>query len=172
MKDLSLHILDIAQNSIRAGATLIVISLQRQEGILDLLVQDNGFGMAQDFLQQVTDPFTTTRTTRRVGLGLPLLKMAAEQTGGTFAIESALGEGTSLHVRFIEGHIDTPPVGWMSDTMVTLIQGAPDIDFVYRDNAFELDTRALREVLEDVPLNTPEALLWIAEHILEHTGNT
>ena len=169
MKDLSLHLLDIAQNSVKAGATLVVISLQREREMLCLSVEDNGCGMPPDFLRRVTDPFTTTRTTRRVGLGLPLLKMAAEQTGGSFAIESVEGQGTVLRACFVQGHIDTPPAGRMSDTMVTLIQGAPDIDFIYRDNDFTLDTRELREVLEDVPLNTPEALLWIAEHISEHT---
>ena len=127
MKELSLHILDIAQNSISAGCTRLELSLTEQDGQLTLVIGDNGRGMTPEFLSSVTDPFTTTRTTRKVGLGLPLLRMAAEQTGGSLAIESTVGVGTTVTVRFCSGHIDCPPLGDMAGTVALLVQGAPEV---------------------------------------------
>ena len=123
MKELSLHILDIAQNSISAGCTELELSLTEGDGQLTLIIRDNGRGMAPEFLASVTDPFTTTRTTRKVGLGLPLLRMAAEQTGGSLAIESTVGVGTTVTARFCTGHIDCPPLGDMAGTVALLVQG-------------------------------------------------
>ncbi|MDR3206818.1 MAG: ATP-binding protein [Oscillospiraceae bacterium] len=174
MKELSLHILDIAQNSLTAGASLVELSLTRRGGLLTAVIKDNGRGMTPDMAARVTDPFTTTRTTRRVGLGLPLWKLAAEQTGGSFALESAPGVGTTVTAAFVHGHIDTPPLGDIVGTVVTLIQGAPSVDFVYRqeteDGAFALDTRDLRRALEDVPLDSPDVLAWVGEYLQEQTA--
>ena len=168
MKELSLNILDIAKNSVKAEATLIEISIVEKEGIRTLTIRDDGCGMSPAFLERVTDPFTTTRTTRPVGMGLPLLKLAAEQAAGTFAITSQQGEnhGTTVQATFQIDHLDCVPVGDVAGTMVTLIQGSPEIDFdfLYRTDAGEkhLSTREMREVLGDVPLDTPEVLAWVA----------
>ena len=167
MKELSLNILDIAKNSVKAGASLIRISIDEQDGWRTLTIEDNGCGMSPDFLARVTDPFTTTRTTRPVGMGLPLLKLAAEQTGGELRITSTQGEhhGTSVCATFRIDHLDCVPVGDYAGTMVALIQGSPDIDFEFRfrreSGEIELSTAEMREILGGVPLDTPEVLQWI-----------
>ncbi len=172
MKELSLHILDIVSNSITAKATRIVIALAERDGLLTLTVEDNGCGMDKDFLARVTDPFTTTRTTRKVGMGLPLLKMAAEQSDGTFFIDSTPDVGTKVVVSFGLTHIDRPPLGDMKATLLTLIQGAPDIDFLYTHEAdgksCRLDLAEVRAELVDVPLNEPEVLAWLGEFLDEN----
>ena len=173
MKELSLHILDIAQNSLKAEAKNIAISIKDSAATdkIEISIKDDGTGMAPDFLAKVKDPFTTTRTTRKVGMGIPLLKMAAEQTGGTFDITSTLGQGTCVDVLFVRSHLDTPPVGDMIETIVTLVQGAPEVDFNYSyeqdDGKLVFNTAEIREVLEDTPLNYPEVLSWIREHLKE-----
>ncbi|MDR2670747.1 MAG: sensor histidine kinase [Oscillospiraceae bacterium] len=172
MKELSLHILDIAENSLTAGASLVEISLVEEAGLLTVVIRDNGRGIPPDILPTVADPFTTTRTTRPVGLGLPFWKMAAEQTGGRFSIESAVGVGTCVTAVFVSGHIDTPPVGDMPGTLVTLVQGHPQVDFLYTHRAggvdFSLDTRTLRDTLADVPLDSPDVLVWLSEFLREN----
>ena len=174
MRDLSMHVLDIVQNSIKAGAKLIAVSFVRSpDGILTFTVKDDGCGMSPEFLARVTDPFTTTRTTRKVGMGLPLLKMEAEQTGGTFCISSKAeseypeDHGTEVTAVFNKKHIDYTPLGDVVSSIVTLIQGHPDTDFLfthtYGDKSVTLDTRELRAVLEEVPLNSYEVLKFIEE---------
>ena len=171
MKELSLYILDLVQNSIRAEAKNIRILLKDslRQNRLEIIIEDDGYGMDSALLSKVTDPFVTTRTTRQTGMGIPLFKMAVEHTGGTFYINSTVGRGTMLQGIFTRSHIDTPPVGDMTETLVTLVQGAPDVDFLYVNetdtNTFSFDTRDIREVLEDVPLNTPDVLVWIREHL-------
>lgn len=171
MKDLSLHVLDIVQNSITAGARDIDISLVEQGGALTMRITDNGRGMSPELLAQVTDPFTTTRTTRKVGLGLPLLRMSAEMTGGDMAVESALGVGTTVTARFAVGHIDCPPVGDMPDSISTLVQAAPTVHFTYlhsrNGEAARMDTDELCAVLGEVPLDTPEVVLWLRDYLRE-----
>lgn len=174
MKELSLHILDIAQNSVSAGAQNILIRLSwdKAAGTLDVEIDDDGCGMDSGFLKTVTDPFTTTRTTRKVGMGLPFFKMAAEQTGGQFDIRSTPGEGTRVRARFMTGHIDVPPVGDLAATMVTLIQGAPKIRFICRlengPDVFELNTEQICDLLEGVPIDNPEILLWIDDYVRDN----
>ena len=173
MKELSLHILDIAQNSLRAEATCVQISVRDSlsQDLLEITIQDNGRGMDAALLARVTEPFVTTRTTRQMGLGIPLFQMAAEQTGGALSIESTPGEGTTLRCSFSRSHIDTPPMGNMTESLLTLIQGAPEVDFLYQyetdRQAFQFDTREMREILEDVPLNAPEVLDWIRGRLEE-----
>ena len=173
MKELSLHILDIAENSVKAGASLIEISVSEDENknLLDIEIKDNGCGMSEEFLKRVKDPFSTTRTTRRVGMGLSLFEAAAEQCGGKLDIESKEGVGTDVFVTFTLNHIDRAPLGDMAGTLETLIGGSPDKDFIYRyrknGKEFVLNTAALRETLGDVPLDTPEVILWIGEYIKE-----
>jgi len=177
MKEISLNILDITENSVKAGATLTEIALTETDDTLKLVITDDGYGMSEEILEGVTDPFYTTRTTRKVGLGLPLLKMAAEQTGGSMEITSKSKEeypdahGTTVTAVFNKNHIDYTPLGNVTETIVTLIQGHPDTDFIFshtRDGkSVELDTRELREILENVPLNTYEVIVWIRENLRE-----
>ena len=175
MKELSLHILDIAMNSVSAKASLVKIFIDETPDALTITIADNGCGMTPDFVARVLDPFTTTRTTRKVGMGLPLFKLAAEQTGGTLDIHSVLGEGTTVKAAFGADSIDLPPLGDMPDTVFTLISAAPDIDFHYRhtrgENISELETVSLRAALEDVPLDTPDVLTWIRDSIREMEEN-
>lgn len=181
MKELSLNILDIAQNSIHAEATLVQILLTETEESLKLEIRDDGRGMSEEFLSRVTDPFSTTRTTRKVGLGLPLLKLAAEQTGGWMEIasrERALypdTHGTEVTAFFYKNHLDFTPLGDVISTVVSLVQGSPDVDFLFvhelPDRTVEIDTRMLREVLGgDVPLSDPEVLMWIRGSMIDQYG--
>ena len=171
MKELSLNILDVAKNSVKAGASRIVIRIDESDGWRTLSIIDDGCGIPPEFVATVTDPFTTTRTTRPVGMGLPLLKLAAEQTGGTLTIESSVEPptGTTVKARFRMDHLDCVPVGDYAGSVVTLIQGSPDIDFVFQyrsaSGEINLSTAEMRQILGDVPLNTPEVLAWVAESL-------
>ena len=188
MKELSLNILDISENSTKAGATLVEISLAEVNHILTLMIRDNGCGMTPEILRRVTDPFCTTRTTRKVGLGIPLLKLAAEQTGGAVTIESRHqsefpeAHGTTVTAVFHTDHIDSPPLGDIVSTIVTIIQGHPDTDFLFTHSSdgtggrpaydVRLDTREMREVLGgDIPLSSPEVLEWVASSLAEQYGS-
>ncbi len=173
MKELSLHILDIVKNSVKAKATLIGIdiieSVQADE--LTIVISDNGCGMSKDFLARVRDPFTTTRTTRKVGMGIPLYEAAALQCDGRFDITSEVNVGTTVTAVFGLSHIDRAPLGDMAETMTTLVSGSPEIDFCYTHqtdtNRFVFDTREIRKELGEVPLNLPDVLLWIDAFIKE-----
>ena len=173
MVEISLHILDIAQNSIKAKASLVEIDITEdtQANLLTVIIKDNGCGMDKDFLKDVTNPFRTTRTTRKVGLGIPLFEAAAEACGGKLDITSEEGVGTKMCVTFLYNHIDRAPIGDMAGTMGTLISGSPKLDFLYRHTkrgkTFTLDTRELRQVLGDVPLDLPDVIMWIDGYIKE-----
>lgn len=178
MKELSLNVLDIAQNSVKAGATQIGIYLTQKDNVLQIKITDNGCGMSQQVLQGVTNPFFTTRTTRNVGLGLPFFKQAAEQCGGSFSICSTTQQqdeknhGTQVSATFVTDNIDFTPVGDMVSTMVTLIQGAPSIDFDFvhsiDDEQISLDTVQMRQVLgEDISFDNFEVICWITEYLKE-----
>lgn len=177
MKELSLNILDIVENSVKAGASLTRILLDEGDGVLTITIEDNGCGMTEETVQQVTNPFYTTRTTRPVGLGLPLLKLEAEQTGGGLVVTSrhesvSNDHGTKVCATFCTDHIDCPPLGDMVATVATLIQGHPDTDFLFchtrpAGEPVELDTRQLREVLGEVPLDSYEVLQWIQGYLTE-----
>ena len=174
MRELSLNVLDIVQNSITAKATLIKIELIEDinNDILKINIFDNGKGMTDEQIKSVTDPFYTTRTTRKIGLGIPLFKMAAEMSGGSFKIESIVGVGTKIYTSYIHSSIDRMPVGNINETVSMLIQMNPDIDFVYthtfNEKSYSLDTRELREQLEDVPLDTPDVIEWINDYLKEN----
>ena len=177
MDELSLYVLDITMNSVRAGATDISIELEESGEWLDFTVRDNGCGMTEEQLAKLENPFFTTRTTRKVGLGIPFLKMLAEMTGGGVNITSvheSVSEqhGTVTTARFGRHHIDFIPLGDMVETVKTLIQGSPDIDFTYRhaNEAGEvtLSTASLREILgEDISLSEPEILSWMDSYLRE-----
>ena len=173
MREISLHILDIVQNSVVAGATRIEVLVDEDVAADRLAVEiiDNGCGMSEDFLEKVIDPFTTKRTTRKVGLGIPLFKNAAESTDGTFEIQSELGKGTCIRAVFGYSHIDRQPLGDMADTMLGLFTSYEQIDFVYRhkvgDKVFEVFTADLKTVLDGVSFTTPEVYLWLSEFLKE-----
>lgn len=173
--------MDIVQNSISAGASLITLTVE-EDRIADLLsisVEDNGRGMSPEQVQRVIDPFYTTRTTRSVGLGVPLFKMEAEMTGGSFQIDSKLGEGTFLTARFKPSSVDMIPLGDINGTVQLLISCNPKLDFVFhrtlrdqegQQREFTLETAELRQVLgEDVSLDHPDVVLWIKEYLNEQT---
>ena len=178
MKELSLNVLDIAENSVKAGAEHIGILLDQVGNCLTVSITDDGCGMSPDFLAAVTDPFTTTRTTRKVGMGIPLFKLAAEQTGGTLSItsreqkEGDPDHGTTISAVFYTDHLDCEPIGDMTSTVITLIQGNPDlsITFTHRVDGKEkrLSTDEMREMLGDeVPLSDPAVLGWVREYLNE-----
>ena len=174
MPEISLNVLDVALNSITAGSRLteIIISIDIAADTLEVIISDNGAGMTPEQAEKVIDPFFTTRTTRKVGLGIPFIKMAAEFTGGTYSMESAPGKGTSISAVFGLTHIDRMPLGDIAETMTSLIGPNPDLDFILRycvnDNGFAMDTREIRQVLEDISLNEPEVLEYISEYINEN----
>lgn len=175
MRELSLNVLDIAQNSVSANASLIEIELIENTETHDLLISicDNGKGMTKEQLNSVRDPFFTTRTTRKVGMGIPLFRFAAEMTGGSFEIESEVGVGTKVRAYFKTDHLDFTPIGDMTATMISLITMNLHIDFLYRrkidEKEFTVDTRQLKEILGDVPLNEPSIAMWITQYINENT---
>jgi len=170
MKDLSLHILDIAQNAVSAGAGSLVLELKETDDLLTVVVVDDGRGMTPQLLAVVTDPFVTTRTTRKVGLGLSLLRLAAEQTGGCLTVESLQGTGTRVAAIFCARHIDCPPLGDMAATVALLIQGAPHMEVRYthatQAGIVCFDSGEIRAGLgPDVSLSEPEVTLWIRDYI-------
>lgn len=178
MKEISLNILDIAKNSTKAGATLTKIIIEETEEVLTLIIEDNGCGMTKEQVESVCDPFFTSRTTRKVGMGIPLLKLSAEQTEGSFEIVSKAqsehpeDHGTKVTAVFNKNHIDYTPLGDVVFSVTTLIQGDPDKDFLYihrtSDGEVTLDTRELRRELgEDIPLSTYEVIVWIGEYLIE-----
>ncbi len=173
MTELSLYVLDIVQNSITAKAQNIVLSLLEQNHKLVFTLTDDGCGMSEEFLSSVLDPFTTTRTTRRVGLGLPLLQLAAQQTGGDLTLTSAVGKGTTLTVVFYTNHIDMVPMGDLPSTMSILVQGAPQVHFTLHrarnDKSYTVDTVDMQAMLgDDVPLNDPDVLAWLTAYMTEN----
>lgn len=172
MEDLSLHILDIAENSLSAGASKIEIFIKEDtsEDLLILEVRDNGMGMDEELLK-ATDPFFTTKTVRKVGLGIPLLKQAAEDCDGGLSIYSEKGKGTTITARFRLSHIDLKPMGDLGATIMVLIAGNPDVNFILEYNrdkrTFRFDTEEFMAVLGDIPINLPAILKVIRENINE-----
>lgn len=179
MPEISLNILDVAENSVRAKASLIeiTVSVKPKEDTLSVIIRDDGCGMTADQVKRAQDPFFTTRTTRIVGLGLPFFKQAAESTGGTFSINSEKGIGTIVKAVFILSHIDRMPLGDISSTIHTLIVFNEHIDFrytyEYADRGFTLDTREMRELLgEDISFSEPEVSVFIKEYLETNKAET
>jgi len=174
MTEISLNVLDVANNSIRANASLIEITVcvNSKLDVLTVTITDNGCGMTQEQISHVEDPFFTTRTTRKVGLGVPFFKFAALSTGGSFQISSEPGIGTKVVAVFGLSHIDRMPLGDMCSTIRTLITMNTQIDFLYiyefNGNRFQLDTREFREILGDVPFQVPEVSAYIKEYLEEN----
>lgn len=171
MRDISLHLMDIIRNSIDAQAEKVAIRLKADLSLnlLTVEVEDNGHGMDQELLCRVTDPFVTTRTTRKVGLGIPLLKASARLTGGDISIKSVKGSGTVITADFNITHIDRLPLGDIGSTVSTLVMAHPDIEFrLDLDNtneSFSFNSFVIRDVLGDVPLNSFEVVDWIRAYV-------
>ncbi len=173
MQDFSMHILDIAQNSVRAEAKDIAITVieDTDKNLLSFSIEDNGCGMSPEMLKAVRDPFTTSRTTRKVGLGIPMLEQTCQQCNGYLEIESVVGKGTKLKAVMEHNHIDRPPMGDLAETVFLLIVSNTGHDFMYRhvynNREYFLDTREVKEVLEDLPLTDPSVMEWLKANIQE-----
>ena len=173
MRELSLNILDIAQNSISAGASLteIVVNENTKEKTLLIGIYDNGCGMTEEQVKSVIDPFFTTRTTRKVGMGIPLFKMSCEQTGGKFTIESEKGVGTKINALYKTDSVDFTPLGDIASTIVTIVSMNADKEFLYRrvldDKEFIFSTVEIKKILDGVPLSESSVMNWIEEYLNE-----
>ena len=176
LEDLSAHVLDIAENSVMANGTEIVIEIleNKSKDTLVFSIKDNGKGMSEDFILKVTDPFTTTRTTRRVGMGLPFLKQSAELCDGGLNISSTPGKGTKTTATFRMSSIDRPPLGDVPATMMTLLMGSPEIHWIYRHKTdfgeFILDIDEIIEALDGdrEMLRSADVGLWLRGHIKDN----
>ncbi|MCF8303991.1 MAG: ATP-binding protein [Bacteroidales bacterium] len=174
MKDLSMHILDIAQNSITADASLIQIAIHEdmEKNSYEIVIADDGKGMTKEICDRVTDPYFTTRTTRKVGIGLSLLRQNAEQTGGHIDIHSEPGKGTKVRSIFTYDHIDRPALGDISGTIITLVAANPEIDLIYTHTAqngkYCFDTREIKAALEDMKISNPKIRQYLHEMIEEN----
>jgi anti-sigma regulatory factor (Ser/Thr protein kinase) len=175
MYELSLNVLDIVQNSVRAQAGLITVSvaLEPEQDRMRIVIEDDGTGMSQEQETVALDPFYTTRTTRKIGLGLPYFEMAAKMCGGDFEMHSELGKGTRVAASFQISHIDRMPLGNMGQTMALLAGANPEIDFVYElrrgRERFRFDTREIRQLLDGVAINTPEIVVYMEGYINENS---
>jgi hypothetical protein len=176
MRELSLHILDVLQNSLEAGATLVELVIEEDltGDELVIVVRDNGRGMDQKTLARVVDPFYTTRKTRQVGLGIPLFQAAAERSNGSLGITSLVGEGTEVKAVFQHSHIDRAPLGDMTGTLLTFILGGVcDLAYLHRvnDRQFTFSTAEMRAGLGEVSLSHPAVREWLREYIAEGEGS-
>lgn len=173
MREISLNIMDLAQNSVKANATLIEITVVSsiKDNIIEFTIADNGCGMTETELNQVIDPFFTSRTSRRVGLGIPFCKLACDQADGKFEITSNKNIGTTLKASFKYDHIDRQPMGDLASAILFTSTADNEIDVVFKYNADEIDfifdTREVKAVLEGVPLNTPEVFEYLKEMLNE-----
>jgi len=173
MLELAMHILDIAENSVRAGAKIVTIRILEDltKDLYVMEIADDGRGMNAEERQRALDPFYTTKKVRKVGLGLPMLQNATRNTGGAFRLDSSVGRGTTVMANFRRGHIDRQPLGNIASSLLGLILGNPGVDFLYEHRvdgrSYTLDTRELRKELEDVPLSHPEVTKLIRENINE-----
>ncbi len=171
MRELSLHILDIAENSISANASHVIISIEinEKEDRLTISIKDNGKGMSEDMVQRIVDPFITSRTTRKVGLGIPLLKAAAESCNGFLSIHSELGVGTQLIVQFQRSHIDRMPLGDLVGTMLHLIVGSPETHWTFQykvdENYYEFDDQEIKTELDGIPLSEPLVITYLRNEL-------
>jgi len=171
MEDLSLHILDIVENSVAAKADKIEISIleDKKKDLLSVEISDNGIGMDDDMVKKVLDPFFTTKTTRRFGLGLSLLSEAAKAANGKLSIQSRKGKGTKIKATFQHSHIDCKPIGDIGQSIITLVIGNPEVDLVYKHKKngqnYCLDTRKIKTQLKGHPINSPDGLRMLKEDL-------
>jgi len=174
MDEIASHIMDIATNSLAAGAKNISINIEKsgEKSFLVLKIKDDGVGMDRETAMKVQDPFFSTKTGRKVGLGIPLLKGTAETTGGTFSLASEPGKGTEICVTFNAGHPDLPPLGNLKDTILVLVVGNPEVNFLFKyvnnNKEFVLDTAEVKNLLGGVPINHPEVISFLSKYLDEH----
>jgi hypothetical protein len=174
MEELCSHIMDIVTNSITARAKHVEVSIieDRKNGILTLYIKDDGVGMDSDTARKVQDPFFSTKTGRKVGLGIPLLKGTAETTGGSFSLTTELGQGVEICASFSINHPDLPPMGNLKDTVLVLIVGNSEIDFTFRyrvdEKEFVLDTTVIKTLLGDVPIKDPDVINFLINYLDEN----
>lgn len=174
MKTLALHILDLLQNSITANATIIKLDVVEdlQKNLYEFTISDNGKGMAPEFLAKVTDPYTTSRTTRKVGLGLPLIKMNAEQAGGSFSIKSEVGKGTKIYFSFVHDNIDRPPLGDIAGSVVLCAAQNESIHFIYTHKTpygeYIFDSNEIKEALDGMSMNNYKIIQYLESMIKEN----
>ncbi len=182
MNDLSLHIIDIIQNSLSAGASLIRVTVE-ESSVKDTLIieiEDNGRGMTPEQVGRLSDPFFTSRTTRRVGMGIPLFKQSAQQSGGDLVVHSTPGVGTKLSASFVNSHLDRPPLGDVANSIILMVSANPEIDFffryIYNESEYIFDTVEVKEILEGLPLNDPSVIRMLTgmvdANISELRGDT
>ena len=169
LEDLSAHLLDISQNSIAADASKIVVTIRDNEHF-EMEVYDNGKGMNEEQAISVLNPFTTSRKTRRVGMGLPFLKQASELCGGEFRLTSQLGVGTTVYASFDKSNIDTQPTGDIPTSILTLMIDAPKIHWIFRyeknSNIFEVDSKEIEEAIDGLEsLSSPDVALGLVEYL-------
>lgn len=169
MEELALHILDIVQNSVSAGADNIEITINCDEMFITIIISDNGCGMSEETVRSIIDPFSTSRTSRKVGLGIPLLKQSCEQAGGSLTIHSGLGEGTKVTAVLEKNNLDRPPLGNMGGTISALICCNPSLNFEFiftrSGEEYTLTTEELKQALGDVPLSNPEIAAFIEKDV-------
>jgi len=174
MRELSLHILDIAHNSlaVKAENIRIVIIENKVDDKLIIKIKDDGSGMDEETVKNVVDPFFTTRTTRKVGLGIPMFKQAAEMTDGNFVIKSELGVGTEIDAEFKYNHIDRMPLGDVVETIIAIIMADISVNLIYThtvdDKTFTLDTREIKKTLGDLPINNLDVIMWLKGYIKDN----
>lgn len=178
MEDLSLHILDVVENCITAEASRIDVKITEntRENLLTVEISDNGNGMSKELLENATDPYYTTRTTRKVGLGIPLLAQSARESNGDIIVKSKIGEGTSIKATFQHDHIDRKPIGDIGQTMIILIMSNPEIDFLFEhkknDKSYILDTAETKKDLDGIPINNPDVIKIIKNDISAWLNST
>lgn len=169
MDTICFHITDITANSIHAGAQEITLIIEQTDNEFLFTIKDDGCGMTQDKVNLLTDPFYTTRTTHKIGLGIPFLVQNVNQTGGTLKIESVPAQGTTVKASFCTNHIDCPPIGDLADTITLLICGNPGINIrvEYRkgEESFMITTATLKEIFEGLPLNRPQVVMLVKEFL-------
>jgi len=177
MRELALHILDLVQNSIEAGATHVILEIveDRHADTLTIRVTDNGRGMDEEARRRAVDPFVTTRTTRRVGLGLPLIDMSTKRCDGYLKIESEPGKGTVVEAVYRHSHLDRPPLGNIVETIKSLVIANPQLNFKYHHvvdgREFSLATAEIIEILGDMPLSNPDVILWLHDYLSDNVVN-
>jgi hypothetical protein len=173
MKNLALHVLDIFQNSLAAKASAIHLEIEeRTDHLTSVVIRDNGIGMAQEFADRITDPFVTSRTTRKVGLGIPLFKQSAEQTGGNLRIHSRQGIGTSVIAEFYTNHPDMVPWGDLAGVIILTMASNPETDFLYlhrtENGEYRFNSKDIKEMLEEVPITDSDVRKFLAGMITEN----
>lgn len=177
MRELSLHILDLVQNSIEAKATVVKLEIieNKINDSLVIRVSDNGRGMNEKMRQLVIDPFITTRTTRRIGLGLPLMDMSTKRCGGYLKVDSIPGKGTVVEAMYQHSHFDRPPVGNLVETIKSILVANPVIQFIYchtvDDRSFSVSSQEIADILDGVPLTQPDVLSWLHGYLSDNIAN-